>query len=70
MAKPFCEVSVAQKVISPMLTQFKYLAVLIQEFHAKVELPFVFAVMEVLMPTREVSTDLYSVRVVNIVNLK
>ncbi|XP_050687793.1 intermembrane lipid transfer protein Vps13-like isoform X2 [Eriocheir sinensis] len=61
VAKPFCEVSVAQKVISPTLTQFKYFAVLIQEFHAKVELPFVFAVMEVLMPTREVSTDLYSV---------
>lgn len=61
--------SVAQKMISPMLTQFKYLAVLIQEFHVKVELPFVFAVMEVLMPTQEVSTDLYSVCFVTIVNL-
>lgn len=61
VAKPFCEVSVAQKMISPMLTQFRYLAVLIQEFHVKVELPFVYAVLEVLLPTREVSTDLYSV---------
>ncbi|KAK8381851.1 hypothetical protein O3P69_015099 [Scylla paramamosain] len=61
VAKPFCEVSVAQKMISPMLTQFRYLAFLIQEFHVKVELPFVYAVMEVLLPTREVSTDLYSV---------
>lgn len=61
VAKPFCEVSVAQKMISPMLTQFKYLAFLIQEFHVKVELPFVYAVMEVLFPSSETSTDLYSV---------
>ncbi|KAK8753087.1 hypothetical protein OTU49_002418, partial [Cherax quadricarinatus] len=60
VAKPFCEVSIAQRMTSPLFTQFKYLAVLIQEFHVKVELPFVFAVLDVLFPAAEMSPDLYS----------
>nr|XP_045626468.1 vacuolar protein sorting-associated protein 13C-like isoform X1 [Procambarus clarkii] len=60
VAKPFCEVSIVQRMTSPLFTQFKYLAVLIQEFHVKVELPFVFAVLEVLFPAADESPDLYS----------
>lgn len=60
VAKPFCEVSIVQRLTSPLFTQYKYLAVLIQEFHIKVELPFIFAIMEVLFPSSDVSSDLYS----------
>ncbi|XP_042203320.1 vacuolar protein sorting-associated protein 13-like isoform X2 [Homarus americanus] len=61
VAKPFCEVSIYQRLTSPLFAQYKYLAVLIQEFHVKVELPFVFAIMEIVSPVNEMSPDLYSV---------
>ncbi|XP_076066395.1 vacuolar protein sorting 13C isoform X3 [Oratosquilla oratoria] len=56
--KPFCEMSMVQHLTSPVFTQYKYLAVLIQEFHVKVELPFVFALMEIFFSEQEQS--LYS----------
>ncbi|KAG7176031.1 Vacuolar protein sorting-associated protein 13C-like [Homarus americanus] len=59
--QPFCEVSIYQRLTSPLFAQYKYLAVLIQEFHVKVELPFVFAIMEIVSPVNEMSPDLYSV---------
>lgn len=47
--KPFVEVSVVQLLVKhSQIRQFKYFKVLIQEFHIKVELGFVNAVMEVL----------------------
>lgn len=61
VAKPFCEVSIVQRLTSPSFSQYKYLAMLIQEFHIKVELPFVYAVLEVLFPSNDVSDNLYSV---------
>lgn len=60
VAKPFCEVSIVQRLTSPSFSQYKYLAMLIQEFHIKVELPFVYAVLEVLFPSNDVSDNLYS----------
>lgn len=61
VAKPFCEVSIVQRLTSPTFSQYKYLAMLIQEFHIKVELPFVYAIIEVLYPSKDVSDSLYSV---------
>lgn len=66
VAKPFCEVSVVQRVTSPIFTQFRYLAVLIQEFHVQVELPFIFTIIDVLTPPSDSPQDsaagtLYSV---------
>lgn len=58
--KPFCEVSIVQRLTSPVFTQYKYFAVLVQEFHVKVELPFVYAIQEVVFPASETSTNLYS----------
>lgn len=47
--KPFVEVSIVQLLVKhSQIRQFKYFKVLIQEFHVKVELGFVNAVMEVL----------------------
>ncbi|KAK7014808.1 hypothetical protein SK128_024379 [Halocaridina rubra] len=58
--KPFCEVSIVQRLTSPVFMQYKYFAVLVQEFHLKVELPYVFAVQEVLYPTSINEVNLYS----------
>ncbi|KAK3890033.1 hypothetical protein Pcinc_005997 [Petrolisthes cinctipes] len=57
VAKPFCEISVVQRVTSPVFTQFRYLAVLIQEFHVQVELPFIFTIIEVLTPPSDSPQD-------------
>lgn len=47
--KPFMEVSIVQMFVKhSQIRQFKYFKVLIQEFHVKVELGFVNAVMAVL----------------------
>lgn len=47
--KPFFEMSVVQRIIPhSTVTQFKYLRVLLQEFHVKVDLDFITAVMELM----------------------
>lgn len=47
--KPFIEMSVVQRIIPhSSVTQFKYLRVLMQEFHVKVDLDFINAIMEML----------------------
>lgn len=47
--KPFIEMSVVQRIIPhSTVTQFKYLRVLMQEFHVKVDLDFINAIMELL----------------------
>lgn len=47
--KPFIEMSVVQRIIPhSTVTQFKYLRVLMQEFHVKVDLDFITAIMELL----------------------
>lgn len=48
--KPFAEMSIVQLLIkNSQIKQFKYFKVLIQEFHIKVDLGFVNAIMQVLM---------------------
>lgn len=50
--KPFVEMSVVQRIIPhSTVTQFKYLRVLMQEFHVKVDLDFINAIMEMLDST-------------------
>jgi vacuolar protein sorting-associated protein 13A/C len=45
--KPFIEMSIVQRIIPhSTVTQFKYLRVLMQEFHVKVDLDFINAIME------------------------
>ncbi|KAG5677846.1 hypothetical protein PVAND_007566 [Polypedilum vanderplanki] len=45
--KPFIEMSVVQRIIPhSTVTQFKYLRVLMQEFHVKVDLDFINAIVE------------------------
>lgn len=47
--KPFAELSIVQRIVKhSQIQQFKYFKVLIQEFHVKVDLNFINAVMEVL----------------------
>ncbi|XP_031336343.1 vacuolar protein sorting-associated protein 13 isoform X2 [Photinus pyralis] len=47
--KPFAELSIVQRIIKySQIRQFKYFKVLIQEFHVKVDLGFVNAVVELL----------------------
>lgn len=47
--KPFTEISIVQRVVKhSQIQQFKYFKVLIQEFHVKVDLGFVNAVMAIL----------------------
>lgn len=47
--KPFIEMSVVQRIIPhSTVTQYKYLRVLMQEFHVKVDLDFITAIMELL----------------------
>lgn len=49
--KPFIELSIVQRIMKySTVQQFKYFKVLIQEFHIKVDLAFVNAVLAVLMP--------------------
>lgn len=50
-AKPFAELSIVQRVMKhSQVQQFKYFKVLIQEFHIKVDLGFINAVLSVLSP--------------------
>lgn len=50
--KPFIEMSVVQKIIPhSTVKQFKYLRVLMQEFHVKVDLDFLNAIMEMFDTT-------------------
>lgn len=47
--KPFAEISIVQMLIKhSQIRQFKYFKILIQEFHVKVDLGFINALMEVL----------------------
>lgn len=47
--KPFIEMSVVQRIIPhSTVTQYKYLRVLMQEFHVKVDLDFITAIMDLL----------------------
>ncbi|XP_070507341.1 intermembrane lipid transfer protein Vps13 isoform X3 [Chironomus tepperi] len=47
--KPFIEMSVVQRIIPhSSITQFKYMRVLMQEFHVKVDLDFINAIVEML----------------------
>lgn len=47
--KPFIEMSVVQRIIPhSTVTQYKYLRVLMQEFHVKVDLDFITAIMELM----------------------
>lgn len=49
--KPFIECSIVQRVVPhSSVKQFKYLTVLIQEFHVKVDLLFVNAIVAMLSP--------------------
>lgn len=55
--KPFIEMSVVQRIIPhSTVTQYKYLRVLMQEFHVKVDLDFITAIME-LMDTETSETE-------------
>lgn len=50
--KPFIEMSVVQKIIPhSTVKQFKYLRVLMQEFHVKVDIDFLNAIMEMFDTT-------------------
>lgn len=56
--KPFAELSLYQRVIKhSRVQQFKYFKVLIQEFHVKVDLTFINAVMEVLATDERTSKE-------------
>lgn len=47
--KPFIEMSVVQRIIPhSSITQFKYMRVLMQEFHIKVDLDFINAIVDML----------------------
>lgn len=51
MLKPFAELSVVQRNLEhSSVTQFKYCRLLVQEFHVKLDLGFVNAIVDMFQP--------------------
>lgn len=56
--KPFIEMSIVQLLIkNSQIRQFKYFKILVQEFHIKVDLNFVNALLEVLQTKEDSSAE-------------